>query len=131
MGAYSRAKGARAERELCRLLSDYLGGKYSRNLKQFQQAQLGDIEQTVGPYLVECKNHATLAIPSWWRQACAAAEAAGAVPCLAIKIARKGWRFIVPLPEARASGASWRYDLAYTMELAEEGFFLHVRELGG
>jgi Holliday junction resolvase len=129
-GAYSRAKGARAELELCHLLSDYLGGEFSRNLKQYQKAQHGDIEQLVGPYLIECKNQATLAIPQWWRQACDAAKARGAVPCLAYKLFRRGWKFVVPLPEAVSANASWSWDLQYTMELHQEGFFLMLRERG-
>lgn len=130
-GAFSRSKGARAEREFCRLASDYLGGKYTRNLKQYQCAQHGDVEQLVGIYLVEVKNCATLAIPQWWRQACEAARVRGAVPCLAYKVARQGWRFVVPSPDALLAKASWSWDLRYTVTMFEEGFFLHVRELGG
>lgn len=130
-GAYSRNKGKRAELELVHLLSDYLGGQWNRNYKQMAQAQHGDIEQLVGPYLVECKNCKELTIPAWWRQACAAAEARGALPCLAVKLARKGWKFIVPSREALGANAAWSWDLRYTVELFEEGFFLHVRELGG
>ncbi|MBS1834264.1 MAG: hypothetical protein JST65_16220, partial [Acidobacteria bacterium] len=60
-GKFSRDKGARAELELCKILHDYLGGDWNRLLKQYQQAQLGDIEQLVGGrYLVEVKNHKRL-----------------------------------------------------------------------
>lgn len=129
-GARSRAKGARGERELCHLLSDYLGGQFTRNLKQYQQAQHGDIEQLVGPYLIECKNCAEIEVAKWWRQACDAALARGAVPCVAYKLARRGWKFVVPMPEAIAAKSSWSWDLKYTMELREEGFFLMLREKG-
>lgn len=129
-GAYSRNKGARAERELCRLFADHLGGDWCRNLKQYQQAQHGDLEQLVaGRYLVEVKNHATLNIPAWWRQAREAAEKANAVPMLAVKVARQGWRFILPSIEAQETDESWSYDLAYTQALYIEGLALHVREL--
>lgn len=130
MGSFSRNKGARGEREFCHLLSDYLGGKWTRNLKQFQESQHGDIEQLVAGYLVEVKNCAALEISKWWKQAVDAANARGAIPCVAYKVARKGWRFIVPTNEAQAVNASWKYELKYAMELQEEGFFLHVRERG-
>lgn len=129
-GAYSRSKGARGERELCRLFADYLGGEWCRNLKQYQQAQHGDIEQLVGGrYLCEVKNHATESIPAWWRQACDAAHKANAVPLLAVKVPRMGWKFILPMPEAQESGAAWAWDLRYTQTLYIEGLALHVREL--
>lgn len=127
-GAKSRNKGARGEREVCKLLSENLGGQYNRLLKQYQQSQLSDIEQLVGPYSLEVKNCAKLNLRAWWQQAVAAAEKRGAVPCLAYKIARSGWRFVVPMPEAWASGHQWARDLQYTMTLYPEGFFLRVRE---
>lgn len=129
-GAYSRNKGARAERELCRMFEDNLGGKFCRNLKQFQQAQEGDVEQLVGGYCVESKNHATLNLNAWWKQTLEAADKRGAVPCLAYKITRGGWRFVVPLPQAWASGHQWGRELKYTMTLYPEAFYLLVREQG-
>lgn len=127
-GAKSRRKGARGEREVCKLLSENLGGQYNRLLKQYQQSQLSDIEQLVGPYSLEVKNCAKLNLRAWWQQAVAAAEKRGAVPCLAYKLARSGWRFVVPMPEAWARGHQWARDLQYTMTLYPEGFFLRVRE---
>lgn len=129
-GAFSRNKGARGERELCRMFADNLGGTYCRNLKQYQQSQEGDIEQLVGPYLVESKNHATLNLKAWWKQTIDAADKRGAMPCLAYKITRAGWRFVIPQPSAWASGHQWGRDLPYTMTLYPEGFYLHIRELG-
>lgn len=127
-GAKSRNKGARGEREICRMLADNLGGEYNRLLKQYQQSQLADIEQLVGPYSIEVKNCATLNLKTWWKQALEAADKRGAVPCLAYKITRAGWRFVVPMPEAWASGHQWGRDLQYTQTLYPEGFFLRVRE---
>lgn len=130
MGAFSRNKGARNERELCALLRDNLGGEYNRNLKQFQKSQEGDIEQLVGPYLIESKAHATLNLKSWWQQILTAASKhpAAPIPCLAYKVPRKGWRFRVPIPQAWASGHQWGREIAYTMDLSPDGFFLLVRE---
>jgi Holliday junction resolvase len=132
-GAFSRNKGARAERELCALLRDNLGGDYNRNLKQYQKSQEGDIEQLVGPYLVESKSHATLNVKAWWGQivAAAAKHPDGPVPCLAYKLPRRGWRFRVPLPQAWSSGHQWGRELQYTMDLDPQGFFLIVREHQG
>jgi len=130
MGAFSRNKGARCERELCAMLRDNLGGEFSRNLKQYQKSQEGDIEQLVGPYLIESKSHATLNLKSWWGQIVAAASRHPdkPQPCLAYKVPRKGWRFRVPLPQAWASGKQWGMEIAYTMDLSPDGFFLIVRE---
>lgn len=130
MSAFSRNKGARAERELCALLRDNLGGDYCRNLKQYQAAQHGDIEQLVGPYLIECKAHATLNLKSWWGQIVQAASKHpdAPQPCLAYKVPRKGWRFRVPLPQAWASGKQWGSEMQFTMDLSPDGFYLIVRE---
>ena len=131
-GAFSRSKGARGELELCRLLAENLGGIFTRNLKQYQQSQEGDVSQLVGPYLIEVKNCASITnIKAWWQQAVTAANKVGAIPCLAYKIPRKGWRFVTPIPAAWASGHQWRTELQYTNTNYPDGFFLMVRELGG
>lgn len=127
-GAYSRNKGARAEREFCKLATEALGGSFTRNLVQYQQSQCGDIAQPVGPYLVECKNCAVLREKEWWQQACVAAQKAGLLPALAIKLNRKGWRVMVPMAEAWATGQQWSRDVRYTETLYLEGFWLRVRE---
>jgi Holliday junction resolvase len=128
-GAFSRSKGARGELEIVHMLRDHLGLTVNRNYKQTAQAQHGDIEQLVGPYLLECKNCASLSpMKSWWQQALIAADKRGAIPCLAYKVPRKGWRFRVPIPQAWASGHQWGREIAYTMDLSPDGFFLLVRE---
>jgi Holliday junction resolvase len=131
-GAFSRSKGARGEREIVQMLKDNLGGDYSRNLKQYQQSQEGDISQLVGPYLLEVKNCASITnIKAWWQQSKMAAAKVGAIPCLAYKIPRKGWRFMVPIPVAWAGGQQWGTEIQFTQTLYPDGFFLLVRELGG
>lgn len=129
-GAKSRNKGKRGELEVVHLLRDALGLSVNRNYKQVAQAQHGDIEQLVGPYLLEVKNCASLNLKSWWGQAerAASAHAGNPQPCLAYKVPRKGWRFRVPLPQAWASGQQWGRELQYTMDLAPDAFFLIVRE---
>lgn len=130
MGGFSRSKGARGELEIVHLIRDNLGIAVNRNYKQTAQAQHGDIEQLIGPYMLEVKNCAsTSAMKSWWQQALTAASKRDAIPCLAYKLHRKGWRFRVPLPQAWASGQQWGRELQYTMDLSPDGFFLIVREL--
>ena len=130
-GARSRNKGKRGELEVVHMLRDNLGITVNRNYKQVAQAQHGDIEQLVGGYLIEVKNCASqTAMKSWWQQSVAAAIKRDAVPCLAYKIPRKGWRFRVPIPQAWASGHQWGQELQYTMDLAPDGFYLLVREYG-
>ena len=128
-GRASRDKGKRGELEIVHLLRDNLGLTVNRQLKQYQQAQHGDIEQLVGPYMLEIKNCASLsAMKAWWQQTLVAADKRGAIPCLAYKVPRKGWRFRVPIPQAWASGHQWGRELQYTMDLSPDGFFLLVRE---
>jgi hypothetical protein len=129
-GAYSRNKGKRAELELCGLLREYLGVEATRNYKQFAQAQHGDIEQLVGPYLVEVKNHATLSVAAWWAQAVTAAQNRGMCqPCVAYRLPNRGlydrWRFVVP---DRVTEHEWSLDYRYAAELQLDGFAVRVRE---
>lgn len=134
-GAYSRNKGAAAERELCKLLREYLGVEATRNLKQFQQAQHGDIEQLIGPYLLEVKNQARLCLSAWWAQASAAvATRGGCLPCVAYRLPNRAlhdrWRFLVP--DERNPRHEWELDYRYTADLGLEAFAVRVRErLGG
>lgn len=134
-GRYSRNKGARAERELCNLLSEYLGIEVTRQYKQYAQAQHGDVEQLIGPYLLEIKNQARLSIGAWWDQARAAAVArGGCLPCVAYRLPNRGlydrWRFVVP--DERNPRHEWELDYRYTADLGLEAFAVRVRErLGG
>lgn len=129
-GKSSRRKGAAGERELVRMIRDELGLDVSRNLKQFQQAQEGDLTP-VGPFLIEAKNCARLSVKAWWIQAVAQAKKADLIPVLAYKVARKGWRFVLPVPHGegypRPDGC-WRYDYEFTMDVGPACFFLVVRE---
>jgi len=134
-GNYSRSKGKRAELELCALFREYLGVEATRNYKQFAQAQHGDIEQLIGPYLIEAKNHAKITLRPWWDQALAAAKARGAcIPCVAYRLPNRGlydrWRFVVP--DEREPQHEWQLEYRYTAELGLEAFAVRVREhIGG
>lgn len=131
-GARSRNKGKRGELEVVHMLRDNLGLACNRNYKQVAQAQHGDIEQLVGGYLLEVKNCAdTAKLKQWWGQACAAASAHPdkPQPCVVFKAGpRKGWRFMVPMPQAWASGQQWAREIQYTQTMFPDGFYLLVRE---
>ena len=123
-GAFSRNKGARAERDVCAKLERELGIKFSRNLKQYQQAQHGDIEPPAGPYLLEVKDQVRLCVPAWWRQVCAAATARELLPCLVFKDRGK-WAFLTPMDGA---GNAWMNDADFTDRNTLRGFCFKVRE---
>ena len=102
VGARSRRKGSRAEREVCRLFQRHLGGCWSRvplsggwgNRAEF--ATCGDVVTTLPafPFTIECKNAEgwhleqllvspeTCPIARWWHQTCAEAAEAGKKPLL-------------------------------------------------
>lgn len=127
MGASERRKGAQAERELRRLLADELGGEVARNLDQTRDG--GHDLVGVGRWAVEVKRCEQLALPAWWRQACAQADAVDLVPALAYRQSRKPWRFVVPLPAVMGqevinpAAQPWA-----TLEIA--GFAMLAREQG-
>lgn len=129
-GKFSRDKGARAERELCGLLREYLGVEATRNLKQFQQAQHGDIDQLVGPYLIEVKNHEKITLRPWWDQITAAARERGGVPCVAFRLQNRGlydrWQFLVP--DSRDIEFEWQLEFRRTAVLGLDAFADRVRE---
>jgi Holliday junction resolvase len=128
-GRSNRNRGAAAERELARWIRDELGIDVARNLKQMQQAQEGDLTP-VGPFLIECKYHARLNVKDWWRQAVEQAKKAGAIPVVAYKVARKGWRFVLPVsrPEGQWYNMAWLYEYEYTIDVGPACFAMIVRE---
>lgn len=129
-GKASRDKGARGERTVIRMIRDELGITCNRNYKQVAQAQHGDIEQTVGGFLLEIKNCVRLDLPKWWRQACIAADAhpEKPLPCVAYNAGRGRWRFIVPNPEFWGNGTQWGREVQWQRDLWKEGFFTLCRE---
>ena len=111
------------------MLRDELGLSVNRNQTDSPRS-MGTLSN-LWAILIEVKNCAsTTAMKSWWQQAVTAATSATRFRCPAYKIPRKGWRFRVPIPQAWASGHQWGRELAYTMDLAPDGFFLLVRERG-
>lgn len=123
-GRSNRNRGAAAERELARWIKDELGVDVSRNLKQYQRTQEGDLTP-LGPLILEVKYHARLNVRSWWEQAVRQAKAAGLVPVLAYKVARKGWRFVLPYAD---NGFDWSSSYEFTMDVGPACFAMIARE---
>lgn len=131
-GKSNRNRGAAAERELARWIRDELGIDVSRQLKQFQEAQHFDLTP-VGPFGVEIKYHARLNVREWHKQAVVSAKACELIPVVAYKVARKGWRFVLPvtLQLVGADGQRepfWVYEYEYTMDVGPACFAMIVRE---
>lgn len=123
-GRSNRNRGAAAERELARWIKDELGVEVSRNLKQFQQAQEGDLTP-LGPMLLEVKYHARINTRDWWRQAVEQAKKRGLIPVVAYKVARKGWRFVLPHTSAQGD---WSHDFEFTIDVGPACFAMIARE---
>lgn len=97
MGKRSRNKGAAGERELIRMLHEYLGDivQPSRNLNQCRDGGTGADVAGIPGWAVECKRGARY-LSSWWRQTIE--QAGDDLPALAYRLDRKPW-----IIEVRAS----------------------------
>lgn len=110
-GSHSRTKGSAAERELIRLIYDELGIRMQRRLDQprsggfdleLADTELSVLAERVGRLGIEVKRAAAASpglILQWWRQTRAQAQAALRTPCLAFRVDRAGWQFVLPLSE--------------------------------
>jgi hypothetical protein len=67
MSKLARNRGAQYEREVAAAVFDALGIRIKRNLKQYQEADHGDLE--LGPFLIECKRRRNIAVYEWMEQA--------------------------------------------------------------
>lgn len=93
MAAMSRRKGARAELELAKLLSDELGIEIKRNTDPSHVSR-GDI-LTIPGYSLEAKRCETLRRPTWWEQAVRQAARVRLEPIVFYRQSRKPWRALV------------------------------------
>jgi hypothetical protein len=90
MGKNNRRRGQSGEREVCGILTDYLGSKITRELGQ---ARDGGCDVRVGPFVLEIKRRAKIAgFYDWLEQATDA--------CIENK--RQ-----IPVVAARADGERW------------------------
>lgn len=85
----SRTKGASAERELFKLISEATGIEVKRNLVQTRE---GGFDSSVGRFAIEVKRQENLDLTSWWDQAVKQAEIAKLMPMLAYRKSRYPWR---------------------------------------
>lgn len=88
----SRTKGASAEREVFKIISECLGIKVERNLVQTRE---GGSDTTVGDWAIEVKRQEVLNIQSWWRQAVEQAMRVNKNPMLIYRKSRMPWKVIV------------------------------------
>lgn len=93
MGKESRDKGARAEREILKLLADELGVMLTRNLQQTREGG-ADCIQLKG-FAVEVKRQERMSRPKWWMQACEQAHRVGAEPILFYRRNREPWHALI------------------------------------
>jgi Holliday junction resolvase len=102
-----RNKGANFEREIAQLLFQELGIKFARDLRQYQQAEYGDLitDDPAWPYLLELKRYSDGPIGgpnTWWQQACAAADKAHKQPVVIYRYDRQPIRCVLMLQGVRA-----------------------------
>jgi len=92
-GRHARNKGARVEREVCKVIEKVTGDEVSRILGQ---ARDGGFDVEWGPFGMEVKARETLSIPAWQRQVVAAVGDTGLVPSIVWR--RSGEKFWIALP---------------------------------
>ena len=97
MSRLSRSKGAQFERAICKIIFEELGLNVRRNLSQYQESDLGDIE--LEPFLIECKRYASgnWFQKPWWEQTKTAAAKQNMIPVLIWKYDRQPIRVTVPM----------------------------------
>ncbi|MBF0371624.1 MAG: hypothetical protein HQL52_19480 [Magnetococcales bacterium] len=125
MGMKSRRKGATGERELAALLRDHLGLNVTRNL---QQSRDGGHDLSGLALALETKRAAKPLLKAWWVQTCEQAKTAGLVPCLAYRLDRQPWRFVMALADLIPDCENQPRSLELTANLSLESFCLLARE---
>lgn len=119
MGALSRNKGARGERELAAILREELGADIVRNLEQARDGGCDLIG--VDGWAIESKRVHKLTgadLRAWWAQAEGQALSAGKRPVLAFREDRRGWRVVVNLCDIAPDVERWGgYDWTATMSV--------------
>ena len=88
-----RNKGASWERTVANMLFDELGVEFSRDLRQYQKSDLGDLicDDPTWPFVLELKRYASgyTYQQAWWDQVVKAADAARKEPVLIYKYDRR------------------------------------------
>ena len=96
MAKISRQRGATYEREVANQIFDMLGIRIKRNLKQYQQAEEGDL--ILGQYLIECKRRKKIAVHEFMEQADKACEP-GQTPVVIMRADGKKSLAMLHLPD--------------------------------
>ena len=104
----SRTKGASFEREVAKLLLLELGITFKRDLRQYQEADHGDLipDDPAFPFELELKRYAHGPISGtdkWWQQVTTAANKTGKRPALIYKYDRQPIRVVVELHDIRCN----------------------------
>jgi Holliday junction resolvase len=104
----SRTKGAQFEREIANMLFFELGISFKRDLRQYQEADHGDLipDNPAFPFELELKRYAHGPISGtdkWWQQVTTAANKTGKRPALIYKYDRQPIRVVVELQGVRCN----------------------------
>lgn len=94
MSRSSKIKGANAERELFKILTEELGFVVRRNVDQARGGGADTFD--IANIAIEVKRRETLSIPAWWRQTCKQAEDSKRLPVLFYRQSRKPWLAVIP-----------------------------------
>ena len=130
MGAMSRNKGKRGEREVAAIISDLLGVSASRRVRQRE----GDSDILGVPgWSIEvkrCEKADPADIRRWWAQAVAQALATSecVLPALFYRPSRRDWRVVWPASALLAGDTAW-LDYEQTAESSPEVWASVVREV--
>ena len=104
----ARNKGAQFEREIANMLLFELGISFKRDLRQYQEADHGDLipSDPAFPFELELKRYASGPISgtdNWWKQVTTAAAKANKRPALIYKYDRQPVRVVVELHGIRCN----------------------------
>ncbi len=115
-------KGKGGERELAKLLRPMLGETITRNLQQSRDGG-GDLNGT--RFALEVKRARTPRLNEWWQQTCVQANTIGRIPCLAYRLDRHPWKFMLPLGALVNSVDPTDHDLTTIIGLSEFALIAH------
>ena len=104
----ARNKGATFEREIANMLFFELGISFKRDLRQYQEADHGDLipDNPAFPFELELKRYAHGPISGtnkWWQQVTTAANKAGKRPALIYRYDRQPIRCVVEMQGIRCN----------------------------
>jgi Holliday junction resolvase len=114
MSRMSRTKGAAAERELCKLLSDELGVMVRRNVDQARSGGADCLQ--VDGFAIEVKRRETLARPTWWRQAVEQGAKASAEPMVFFRRNGEPWQALIRTVDGGYRDATWEQAMFHIRE---------------